>query len=158
MRRDSKSKLEGIFSGLLWYLFYCFRYSSQEKVVDLSTLLIVPVLLWVLKSRASGGRLSYYHSFFYCFGYSSQEKVEDISTIIHFFKYVGYSSQEKVEDATAIIILFLLLWVLTSRESEVRLNSYHTLSDALGTQVRRKWSTSQLLSYFFYCFGYSHQD
>ena len=75
---------------------------------------------------------------FYCFGYSSQEKVEDISTIIHFFKYVGYSSQEKVEDATAIIILFLLLWVLTSKESEVRLNSYHTLSDALGTQVKRK--------------------
>ena len=76
---------------------------------------------------------------FYCFGYSNQEKMEDLSTIILIcFKYFGYSSQENVEDVTAIIILFLLLWVLTSRESEVRVASYHTFSDALGTEVKRK--------------------
>ena len=83
----------------------------------MSQLLSYFLLLWVLKSRETGGRLNYY-------------------PIV--FKYFGYSSQEKVEEATAIITLFLLLWVLTSRESEIRLNSYHTLSDALGTQVKRK--------------------
>ena len=61
---------------------------------------------------------------FYCFGHSSQEKVEEVSTITILLKYSGYASQENAEDVTPIIILFLLLCVLTPRESEVRLNSY----------------------------------
>ena len=93
---------------------------------------------------------------FYCFGYSSQEKVEDISTIIHFFKYVGYSSQEKVEDVSAIIILFSN--ALCTQVKRRRVSYHHTCSIALGTQVKRKWRTPQLVPYFFYCFGCSGRE
>ena len=117
---------------------------------------------------------------FYCFWYSSQEKLEDVSTIIllfsnnlgiqvkrtwrtsqllsYFFSCFGCSRQEKVEDVWALIILVLMPWVLKSRESEGRLNYCHTFSIALGTHVKRKWVTSQLLSYSFYCLVYlSHE-
>ena len=95
-------------------------------------------MLWVLKSRESQGRLSYYHTFLLLWVLKSRETGGCLNYYTIVFKYFWYSSQENVEDVTAIIILFLLLWVLTSRESEVRLSSYHTFSDALGTQVKRK--------------------
>ena len=57
-----------------------------------------------------------------------------------------------------LIILFLMLWVLKSRESEGRLNYCHTFSIALGTHVKRKWVTSQLLLYFLHCLGYSSHE
>ena len=78
-----------------------------------------------------------------------------------------------MEDVSAIIILFLLLWVLKSRESGGRLNYYyfflwiwvfkcegclsyyHIFAIALGAPVKLKWRTSQPAPYFFYCFGYS---
>ena len=44
-------------------LFYCFGYASQEKVEDVSAILILFLLLPVLKSRESGGRLSHSHTF-----------------------------------------------------------------------------------------------
>ena len=68
--------------------------------------------------------------FFYCFGYSNQDQVGDIS----------------------LIILFLSLGAFKSQESGGRLIYYNTFSCALGTDVERKWRTSQLLSYFSIAF------
>jgi len=85
--------------------------------------------------------------------------MEDVSTIIkRFYYWFGYSRQEKGEDVSAIIILVLSLWVLKSRESGGRLQYYHSFSNSLGTGVKRKWRTSQLLSYLLYCFGYSNHE
>ena len=102
-------------SELLSYSFYCLVYLSHEKVEDVSSIITLFLVLWVLTSRESGGRLNPYHT-------------------------------------------FRLLWVLKSRESGGRLSYERTLSIALDTQVKRKCRTSQLLSYFFYCFGYSSQE
>ena len=127
--------------------------------------MILFLVLWVLTSRESGGRLNYYHTFLLLFVLKSRESRERLSchhtvsitlglqvttkwrasALLQCFLYrFWYSSHEKVEDASAIIILFLMLWVLKSRESATRLSYYHTFSIALGTQVKRKWRTSQL--------------
>ena len=52
---------------------------------------------------------------------------------------------------------FLLLWVLKTREHRERINTYY-FSNAFGLQVKRKWRTSQLFSYFFYCFWSSSHE
>ena len=126
MRRDSKSKLEAILWGLLWSFFYYFRYSSQEKVVNFSAILIVLIY----------------------FGCSSQEQVQDVSAIIivfsiafgtqvkrkwrrsqlssYLFCHFVYLNQEKVEDVSAIIILVLSLCESKSRKSVGRLSYHHT--------------------------------
>ena len=44
-------------------LFYCFGYSSQEKMEDISTIIQFFQIFWVFKSRESGGRHSHYHTF-----------------------------------------------------------------------------------------------
>ena len=89
------------------------------------------LFIWilVLKTRESGGRLSYYHTFSNASG--TQIKRKQRTSQLGF----GYSRQEKVKNVSTIVILFLLLWVL---KCGGRLSYYHTCSIALGAQIKRK--------------------
>ena len=58
-----------------------------------------------------------------------------------------------MEDVSAIIILFSN--ALCTQVKRRRVSYHHTCSIALGTQVKRKLRTPQLVPYFFCCFGYS---
>ena len=109
----------------LSYFFYCFGSSHQKKVKYAWTLIILFLMLWVLKSRESEGRLNYCHTFSIALG--TQIKIKWVTSLLSYFFYcLGHSSHKKVEDVSSIMILFLVLWVLTSRESGGRLNYYHT--------------------------------
>ena len=153
-------------SQLLSYLFYCFGCSNQEKVKDVSNIIILFLMLWVLKWRESEGRLNDCHTFlllsvlkirengehlssYYTFSNAFDLQVKRKSRASQLFSYFFLcfwsSSQEKVKDVSTIVTLFLLLWVLTSRSSGWHL-SYHTFSIAFGLQVTRKWRTYQLFS------------
>ena len=61
-----------------------------------------------------------------------------------------------MEDVSAIIILFSN--ALCTQVKRRRVSYHHTCSIALGTQVKRKWRTPQLVPYFFYCFGCSGRE
>ena len=119
-------------SQLLPPSFYEFCYSNQGKVEHVSAIIIRFLLLWSLKSREIGGRLSYYHSFpiglssqfgrkwrtsqllsYFAIALSTQvkRKWRTSQLLLCFFCGFGYSS---VKDVSAIIIFLLLLWVLQS--------------------------------------------
>ena len=135
-------------------------------------------MIWVLKSRESGGRLNYYHTFSVtsresggrlCYDHTfstalgaqvhrKNRKWRASQLLPYFPCYFGCSSRVKVESVPAIIIVFLLLLVLMSRESEGCLSYSHTFPFALGTRVKRKWRTSRPFSYFFSYFGSSSQE
>ena len=157
----------------LSYFFYCFGCSHQEKVKYAWTLIILFLMLWVLKSRESEGRLNYCHTFSIALG--TQIKIKWVTSLLSYFFYcLGHSSHKKVEDVSSIIILFLVPWVLTSRESGGRLNYYHTflllfvlksresrerlschhtVSITLGLQVTRKWRTPSYCNAFYLDLG-----
>ena len=126
------------------YFFYCFGYSSVE---DVSAIIILVLLLWVLKSRESEGRLNDCHTFlllsvlkirengkhlssYYtlsnAFGLQVKRKPRSSQLFAYFFYCFWSSSQEKVKDVSAILIVFLLLRVLKSRESEPPPSYNHT--------------------------------
>ena len=134
-------------SQLLSYLFYCFGYSNQEKVKDVSNIIILFLMLWVLKWRESEGRLndchtflllsvlkirengehlSSYYTFSNAFGLQVKRKSRASQLFSYFFYCFWSSSQEKVKDVSAILIVFLLLRVLKSRESEGPPSYNHT--------------------------------
>ena len=102
---------------------------------EASAIIILFLMLWVLKSRESATRLSYYHTSSIALGTQGKRKWRIYQLLSYLCFCFGYSS---VEDVSAIIILVLLLWVLKSRESEGRLKYYYTFSNALDTQVKRK--------------------
>ena len=61
-----------------------------------------------------------------------------------------------MEDVSASIMFFYsALGIQVKRR---RVSYHHTCSIALGTQVKRKWRTPQLVPYFSYCFGYSGRE
>ena len=113
-------------------------------------------MLQVLESRESGGRLNYCHTFSIALG--TQVKRKWRTSIIILLPMLWVLKSRESGGRLNYYHTFLLLWVLKSRESGGRLNYYHTCSIALGTEVKRKWRTSQLLSYLFYCFGYSNHE
>ena len=61
-----------------------------------------------------------------------------------------------MEDVSAIIILFSN--PLCTQVKRRRVSYHHACFIALGTQVKRKWTTPQLVPYFFYCFGCSGRE
>ena len=134
-------------SQLLSYLFYCFGCSNQEKVKDVSNIIILFLMRWVLKWRESEGRLndchtflllsvlkirengehlSSYYTFSNAFGLQVKRKSRASQLFSYFFYCFWSSSQEKVKDVSAILIVFLLLRVLKSRESEGPPSYNHT--------------------------------
>ena len=131
-------------SQLLSYLFYCFGWSNQEKVKDASNIIILFLMLWVLKWRESEGRLNDCHTFLLLSVLKIRENGEHLSSYYTFSNAFWSSSQEKIEGVSTILILFLLLLVFKSRESEGRLSYSHSFPFASGTQVKRKWTTSHL--------------
>ena len=54
--------------------------------------------------------------------------------------------------------LILFSNALCTQVKRRRVSYHHTCSIALGTQVKRKWRTPQLVPYFFYCFGCSGRE
>ena len=140
---------------------------------DVSTIIILVLMIWVLKSRESGGRLNYYHTFSVtsresggclCYDHTfstalgaqvhrRNRKWRTSQLLSCFPCYFGCSSRVKVESVPTSIKLFLLLLVSMSRESQGCLSYSHTFPFALGTRVKRKWRTSRPFSYFFSYFG-----
>ena len=121
-------------------------FSSHEKVEGVSAIIIVFLLLWTLKWEKVE-HVSANSYFFYYFGHSSREKVEHVSTMFIPFLLRWTLKSRESQNVWAIIILFPLLWTLKSRESGACLTYYHTFSVTLNIPVKRKWRTSQLLSY-----------
>ena len=134
------------------YLFYCFGYPSQAKVEDASASTILFLLLWVLRSWKSVGRLTYYkcflvllllksrergwgficyHTFPITFGIRFKRKWRT-SQLSQFFCHFGGPSQEEAEDIW-VISIFSVLWILKSRESGGRLSYYHNFPVTLGS-------------------------
>ena len=111
-------------SQLLSYLFYCFGCSNQEKVKDVSNIIILFLMLWVLKWRESEGRLNDCHTFLLLSVLKIRENGERLSSYYTFSNAFGLQVKRK------------------SRASQLS----HTFSIALGLQVKRKWRTSQLFS------------
>ena len=109
-------------SQILLYFFWCFGYSSEEKVKDVSTIVIL----------------------FYCLAYSRYEKMENASALIILFLMLLVFKSRENRGHLNYLILFLLLLVFKSRESEGRLSYSHSFPFASGAQVKRKWKTSQL--------------
>ena len=140
-------------------LSYCFSYSSQEKVENISAFIILCLLFWVFKSRDIEGRLTeLLQCFLSGFGYSSHDKVEDVSAIKIRFLLLWILKSRESAGRPNYYHTFLLLWVLESRERGGHLNCQHSLSVALGTQAKRKSRTSQLLAYCLYYFGSSSHE
>ena len=84
-------------SAIIIVVFYCLGHSSQEKVEDVSAIIILVLSLCVSKSRESGGRLSYHHAFLLlCVLKSREENVDGVSAITILFQTCsvtfGYSS------------------------------------------------------------------
>ena len=75
----------------------------MENVVSI---IVLSLLLLVLKSRKSEGRLNYYHTFPFALGAQVKRKWRTSQPFSYFFSGFGSSSQEKSKDVPAIIKLF----------------------------------------------------
>ena len=117
-------------------LFYCFSYSSQEKVENVSAVTILFLLLWIFKSRESEGRRAIAMLFTWIWVLKSRQSRGRLS-------YKGTFS--------------IALDIQIKRMCRTsQLLPYFSI--ALGTRVKRTWRTSQLLTYFIGCSGYSSQE
>ena len=104
---------------MLWVLKWR---ESEGRLNDCHTFL----LLSVLKIRENGEHLSSYYTCSNAFGLQVKRKSRASQLFLYFFYCFWSSSQEKVKDVSAILIVFLLLRVLKSRESEGPPSYNHT--------------------------------
>ena len=91
-----------IFCLLLSY----FSIPLGTRVEDISSTIMLFLLLWALKSRESGGRLSYDHTFSNTLNIQVQRQWRASQRLLYFFSCFGFSSQEKIEDVSAVILHF----------------------------------------------------